>query len=135
MITEINSINIHYHVSGTGNNLILLHGWGGDIKSFEPIHKHFEKYFKTFSIDFPGFGKSSLPDQPWSTTEYSELLAKFLKKQGINKLIVIAHSFGGRVAIRLASAYPKLITKMILIDSAGIKPKRSSFGNFKVINL
>lgn len=125
MIIEINSINIHYHVSGKGNNLILLHGWDGEIKSFEPIHKHLEKYFKTFSIDFPGFGKSSLPNQPWGTIEYSDILAKFLKKQGINKLIVIAHSFGGRVAIRLAAAYPELINKMILIDSAGIKPKRT----------
>ena len=110
-------------MSGDGYPVILLHGWGGAISSFTPVHNHLECKFKTFSIDLPGFGNSDAPSSPWSTEEYANLLEKFINVMGINNPIIIGHSFGGRIAIRLASSIP--VKKLILIDSAGIKPKRS----------
>jgi len=124
LIQTINNINVNYNVFGKGKNVILLHGWGVEIKSFEPVHKHLEKKFRTYSIDFPGFGKSSIPKEPWDTKDYLNILVDFLTEQGISNTIIIAHSFGGRIAIRLASTFPEKVNKMILIDSAGIRPKR-----------
>jgi pimeloyl-ACP methyl ester carboxylesterase len=41
----------------------LLHGWGANIKTFDPVHKHLEKHFKVYSLDFPGFGESEEPPE------------------------------------------------------------------------
>lgn len=115
-------MKINYKVSGEGKSIILLHGWGTQIKSFEPIHKYLENYFRTYSIDFPGFGQSNPPETPWGTEAYACLIKQFLHNLGIINPILIGHSFGGRIAIRLAST--EKVSKLILIDSGGIRPKR-----------
>ena len=76
MFVTINHFKIHYHVSGAGTPLLLLHGWGAQLKTFEPIHQHLEKHFRTYSLDFPGFGQSDPPPQPWGTEEYTAFVTQ-----------------------------------------------------------
>lgn len=123
MFVTINDLKLHYHVSGEGKSIILLHGWGAHSKTFEPVHQHLEHHFRSYSIDLPGFGQSDPPPVPWGTAEYTQLVQQFMNEFAIEQPILFGHSFGGRIAIRLASAEP--IPKMVLIDSAGIRPKRS----------
>lgn len=122
MNIDIDGTNVHYHVSGEGVPVVLLHGWGANIQAFAPVHQFLEKHFKVWSIDFPGFGESEEPPEPWTVGDYTNMLEKFLKKLGIEEPILIGHSFGGRVSIKYASSRP--VRKIILVDSAGIKPKR-----------
>ena len=122
MLITINHLKINYHVSGKGRNVVLLHGWGAKISSFEPIHQYLDKSCRVYSIDFPGFGQSDPPPIPWGTAEYTEVVQQLMHALEIDNPILIGHSFGGRVAIRLALMEP--IHKLILVDSAGIKPKR-----------
>ena len=121
----INNMNIHYHVSGQGKNVILLHGWGGSIKSFEPVHKNLEKDFTVYSLDLPGFGKSQEPAEPWGAEEYADTVEKFIKELAIDKPILVGHSHGGKTSILVAAGKRVELNKVILVDSAGIKPKRS----------
>jgi pimeloyl-ACP methyl ester carboxylesterase len=130
MLITINDLKLNYHVSGKGRNVMLLHGWGANIPSFEPIHRYLEPSFRVYSIDFPGFGQSEPPPTPWGTADYTEIIQQLMHALDIQNPIVIGHSFGGRVAIRLALKEP--IHKLILIDSAGIKPKRRIDYYFKV---
>ena len=72
----------------------------------------------------------------WGTHDYCSFINEFLVKQNINNPIIIGHSFGGRVAISLASKIP--VKKLVLIDSAGIKPRRGvtyylKVGSYKLI--
>lgn len=122
MNLEIDDIKVNYKESGKGRSVVLLHGWGAEIKTFEPVHENLEKHFRTISLDLPGFGKSSEPLVPWNVNDYAVFLAKFLKKLGIEEPILIGHSFGGRVVIRFAAE--NKVKKIVLIDSAGIKPVR-----------
>lgn len=126
----IDDIKVNYKVSGKGKNVVLLHGWGCQIKTFEPVHKYLEKYFCTYSLDFPGFGESPEPPENWGIYEYAALVEKFLDKLNIEDPILIGHSFGGRVSI-IVSAHRK-VNKVILVDSAGILPKRSLKYYYKV---
>ncbi|SDI30858.1 Pimeloyl-ACP methyl ester carboxylesterase [Alteribacillus persepolensis] len=123
MNIEIDGVKVNYHVSGEGANVVLLHGWGANIQAFAPVHQSLEKHFKVWSIDFPGFGESEEPPRPWSVGDYTNMLAAFLKQLDIQDPILIGHSFGGRVSIKYASSHP--VHKVVLVDSAGIKPKRS----------
>ncbi|RKZ90045.1 MAG: alpha/beta hydrolase [Candidatus Parabeggiatoa sp. nov. 1] len=122
MFITINNLQINYHASGTGKNIILLHGWGAQISSFKPVHQYLENNLRVYSLDLPGFGKSDPPPESWGTAEYTHLVQQFIHELGIKNPIIMGHSFGGRIAIRLALI--ETIHKLILVDSAGIKPKR-----------
>lgn len=68
-------------------------------------------------------GKSGELVEPWGVPKYSEMVREFIEKLQLGKVDVIGHSFGGRIAIYLASEYPELFNKIILTDSAGLKKK------------
>lgn len=124
MFIELTDVRLNYTVSGEGQNIILLHGWGANIGAFKPVHDNYSQHFKVYSIDFPGFGESTEPPAPWGVEDYTDLLHEFITKLDIKNPILVGHSFGGRVSIYYATKYGN-IKKIILVDSAGIKPKRS----------
>ncbi|QQK81834.1 alpha/beta hydrolase [Salicibibacter cibi] len=130
MFTDINGGQIHYRCSGEGKDVILLHGWGANIDTLAPIHRHLEPNFRVWSIDFPGCGKSPEPKEPWSIDDYTSMLEQFIKNHDIQCPILIGHSHGGRVSIRYAAG--RDVHKIILVDSAGIKPKRKLKNQVKV---
>ncbi len=126
MIISIDGVNLHYEVFGEGRPILLLHGWGGCVNAMAPIWQFLKEKFKVYVIDFPGQNnESSDPPVPWSIPDYAKLIEDFMACQAIEKPDVVAHSFGGRVAIFLASQNKDLFHRMVLIDSAGVKPKET----------
>lgn len=123
MKIKIDNIELNYEVDGNGKPLLLLHGWGCDVNIFKPILPYFQQHFTTYRIDFPGFGKSPEPLEAWTNDDYVELTKKFISQLNIENPIVLGHSFGGRVAIKMATQIP--IHKLILTGSAGVKPTRT----------
>lgn len=119
---NINGLNVNYTVTGEGDDLILLHGWGCSLDIFKAIQQHLSSFFKVYSIDFPGFGKSEEPREVWGVQEYTLMVEQFVKKLEIQNPILLGHSFGGRISIIYSSRNE--VNKVILVDSAGIKPKR-----------
>ncbi len=119
-------LNVNYAVFGEGKPLLLLHGWMACIESMAPIYQFFCKSRKVIVLDFPGQGgKSDTLKEVWGVPEYAEMVYDFMKELDIEGADVIGHSFGGRVIIYLASKYQKLFGKIVLVDSAGVKPKMS----------
>lgn len=106
-------------------DILLLHGWGGSSESFRAVFEFFSKNYRVTAVDFRGFGKSPPPPYPYSVSDYAGEIAQFLIEHNIKKTHIIAHSFGGRVAIELCKNFPHLIDKLVLTSSAGIKPKRT----------
>lgn len=131
MIVNINGLNINYEKSGTkGKKVILLHGWGQNISMMAFIAESLKKHFIVYNIDFPGFGLSDEPMQAWDTNDYTDFLHDFCVKKKIENPIIIAHSFGSRIAVRYAYKYGAY--KMCLTGAAGIRDKRSLKWYFKV---
>lgn len=64
-----------------------------------------------------------MPPSDWSLGDYTDMTEALLDKLGIGEAIVIGHSFGGRVAIDLASRSDR-VKKLVLADAAGLKPRR-----------
>ena len=126
MVIHLDGVLLHYEVFGEGRPLLLLHGWGGCINAMAPIWQYFKENFKVYVLDFPGQNNESEdPPVPWGIPEYAKLVKDFIKMFAIEKPDVIAHSFGGRVAIYLASEDSNLFHRIVLTDSAGVKPKNS----------
>lgn len=124
MQVEINGYNINYEVEGNGRNIILLHGWLANLETMKPLANHLKEYFKVYNVDVIGFGKSDLPDKPLNTNDFGDFLNSFIEKLEIEDPILIGHSNGGRTIINLAGRNLKQVRKIVLIDSAGIKPRR-----------
>lgn len=116
-----------YYEFANGKSLspiILLHGWGVDSSIFDQLISAFpEKVF--LKIDFPPFGKSEKDPKDWNIFTYVSLVMSLCEHLHIDKADFVGHSFGGRVAIILSAVKCSLVHSCILVDSAGMKPKRT----------
>jgi pimeloyl-ACP methyl ester carboxylesterase len=122
---EIDGITVRYQGGGQGPQVLLLHGWGGRIESFTPVYSDLVRSYTVHAFDFPGFGASSLPPIPWGSAEYARLTLKLMDLLELVKPHMIAHSFGGQVAIRLAATRSDRVGKLVLVGSAGIRTRRT----------
>ncbi len=121
---KINGLKIFTRIDGQGSPFLILHGWGASTESWIKVSDELKKYFSVICFDFPGFGKSDLPDSAWDINNYVDFVVALTEKLELEKFYLLAHSFGGRVAIKLAGRHPKKIEKLIMMDAAGIKPER-----------
>lgn len=113
-------IEIYYETYGNSNKTILiLPGWGNTRSTFINIINLLKDKYKIYIIDYPFFGNSPLPNKELTIYDYSELIYNFIIHNKINNPIIIAHSFGGRIASILSNKIK--VNKLILIDVAGIK--------------
>jgi len=122
---EVNGIKTFTRITGEGSPFLILHGWGGGISSWIYVQDELSKYFKVITFDLPGFGKSDLPPSAWNMGDYIQFILDFIKKIGINDFYLLGHSFGASLAIKLSVQSPEKIRKLILVDSAGRRPKKS----------
>ncbi len=75
------------------------------------------------ALDFPPFGKSPEPSECWSLKDYTALTLSVMDSLGIDKAVIVGHSFGGRVAIDIAAKTDRA-EKLVLVSAAGLTPKR-----------
>lgn len=131
MKIDFKTAKVNYEVVGDGDiDVVFLHGWGGEINSFKFICKYLNFSYRALFVDFPPFGGSIEMLSPWTIFDYAELVLQIMKKENFNKPIIVGHSFGGRVACLLARG--EYCSKLVLISSAGLKPKRSLIYKCKV---
>lgn len=119
---EISGVDFHYTVHGEGSPVILMHGWGCNHETLASVEKVAIERHKVFNVDFPGFGNSDEPLQVWGVEEYTQLIERLVAIEGIENPVLLGHSFGGRVGIVYASR--NKVNKLILVDAAGVKPRR-----------
>lgn len=118
--------DLYFEIYGNGdNNILILPGWGDNRNSFHHIIDYFKDKYTIYIIDYPGFGKSTIPNKELTIYDYANMIKEFMYKYNIDNPIVMAHSFGGRIAVLLNGFYNIPIKKFILIDVAGIKERKS----------
>ncbi len=124
----LNNININYIKEGEeGSCVLLLHGWGSNITLFNSMIDTLKASHIVYAFDMPGFGNSEEPKEAWNVDSYTDFIIDFIKTMKIEKLSILGHSFGGRIIIKLANRknLPFEIDRLVLLDSAGIKPKNN----------
>lgn len=92
---------------------------------------YFAPKMRVIAIDMRGFGKSEGLKTPFSLDDYRADICDFLTRIGVEKYSVLGHSFGGRVAVKLALD-DKRVENLILVGAAGVKPRRKPSYYFKV---
>ena len=106
-------------------SLLFLHGYGSFGKSFAPQIAFFKKDYNVYYPDMKGFGENKDMPYPYSLGDYAEEIKEYMSRNGIEKPCVVAHSFGARVAIKLAAENGEIFDKIVLTGAAGLKPKFS----------
>ncbi len=122
---EIDGVSLHYRDSGEENLLpvVIMHGWGCNVDTVASIENIFKGKMRVVNIDLPGHGKSSEPPFVWGVEEYTALVEKLIIALNLKNPSLIGHSFGGRIGILLSSRND--VGKLLLVDAAGVKPKRN----------
>ena len=120
---ELEGVRVAMEVTGSGRPLILMHGWGCDHPTVRSIAATAALTHTVYNIDFPGFGASEEPAEVWGVERYTRLIEALVKSEKLESPVLVGHSFGGRVAILFASR--NKADKVILVDAAGIKPRRT----------
>ncbi len=105
---------IHKKISGHGPDVVLLHGWGCDLRHMKPLADHLETYFKVTQIDLPGRGLSDWSESISSVDDMADLLLPHLPE----KAIYIGWSFGGLVTISIGSRYTARVERMVGITTS-----------------
>ncbi len=119
----INRVPTRYWRSGSGTPLVILHGWGASLEVMAPISRLLANHFDTISIDLPGFGDSGPPPTVWGSEEYALHVAALFDQLEIINPIILGHSFGGKIALRLAHC--GRAERLVLVSSAGVRPRRT----------
>jgi pimeloyl-ACP methyl ester carboxylesterase len=118
-------------VSGesTTHHLMFLHGWGGNRESLRGIATLFQHTHRVHLIDLPGFGEAPLPPADWDTVHYTDLVQQYLLERIHGSVILVGHSFGGKICIRLAARHLAPVRAMVLIGVPGLpQPTMSRVG-------
>ena len=119
-------ITIYYKKYGESDKVIfILPGWGNTRTTFNNIINFFKDSYTIYIIDYPGFGNSPIPQKDLTIYDYANVIRDFMQEQNIINPIIIAHSFGGRLATILTGYYKEPCDKIIMIDIAGIKPRKT----------
>jgi len=131
---DIDGLRTHYVCEGVPANppIILMHGWGCNASTLASIQRTASLSHRVYNFDLPGFGDSAEPPAYWGVYDYALWLRKAIEAIGIERPSLLGHSYGGRIAIVYASEHPAEVNKIILVDAAGIKPRRSLKYYFKV---
>lgn len=121
---KLSNTKIFVQQAGNSENVILLiHGFLGSTFSWRFLIPILGAHFTVYAVDLPGFGRSDKGKRyPYTLSAYAQSLYDFLQSEGVRRLMIIAHSMGGQVAMRLASLAPQAVKRLILIAPSGYLP-------------
>lgn len=122
---DIDGVSLHYRDSGEENlrQIIIMHGWSCNVDTVASIENIFKGKMRVLNVDLPGHGRSSEPPAVWGVEDFTAMMEKFISRLDLKHPSLVGHSFGGRISLLLSSRND--VDKVLLVDAAGIKPKRS----------
>jgi pimeloyl-ACP methyl ester carboxylesterase len=101
--------------------VLLVHGLGQNgFTDWLPVMPQLARRYHVVAVDLPGSGYSTTPLGKYSPKNYARVLEQVLARHAKGPAIVVGHSMGGAVALRLASDYPATTARLVLVDVAGI---------------
>ncbi|MEZ5044284.1 MAG: alpha/beta hydrolase [Saprospiraceae bacterium] len=118
---KIEEMEVHYRKTGSGPNLVLLHGTGASLHTWEEWTKELQDSFTIISLDLPAFGLTGpfIKDVDYGIRHYASFLDGFVKAIGVDRFFLAGNSLGGLIAWKYTLDYPAKVKKLILLDAGG----------------
>lgn len=115
---DVGGTRLGYHRTGSGPDVVLLHGGMGSAEDFEPVLAWLAGEFRVTAVDRPGFGLSLAPGDAPTYPGNVRLVGGLLRALGLSRPILVGHSHGGGVALGIAEAHPELVRGLVLLAPA-----------------
>ncbi len=119
MQIPIDNLNINFQVYGSGQPIVVLHGWGDRSDNWYPFAQLLANKYQIFLVDLPGFGGSDTPPIPWGVEDYSKAITKLIQELEIEKPILMGHSHGGRIICKIAND-TNIARALVFVSSGGV---------------
>lgn len=111
---------VHFRDQGKGAPVVLLHGMGASLHTWEPWVAALQDSFRLLSVDLPAFGLTgSHPQHDYRLEAYLDFVHRFAERLSLDTFSIVGNSLGGAIAWNYAAAHPERVHKLILIDAAG----------------
>ena len=118
--------------TGKGKDLVFLHGYLSSKEAFTAQINYFSKFFRVTAIDFVGVGGSKPLVEPYSVEDYAVWTEEVLRLLGVEKPHVVAHSFGCRVAVKMAARSPDCFDKILHLENADVQEFDGSYVDYNL---
>lgn len=117
---EINGMNVHYKKEGSGPSVVLIHGTGASLHTWDGWTKRLDDSMTVYRMDLPAFGLTGPePNGDYTIEMYVDFVDAFAQTLGIDSFVIGGNSLGGGIAWAYTVDHPKKVTKLLLLDSAG----------------
>ena len=121
---EIDGMNVHYRDEGEGQTIVLLHGTGASLHTWDEWTNELKKTFRVIRLDLPAYGLTGPhPENKYSLSDYSSFLNSFVESLDIDDFILSGNSLGGAIAWYYASEYKNKVKLLSLLDPGGLYNK------------
>ncbi|MEM9481564.1 MAG: alpha/beta hydrolase [Verrucomicrobiota bacterium] len=124
-LMEVNGQRVFVKREGSGTPLVMLHGFAASSYSFRKLQPLLSKQFDTVAIDWNGFGYTERPKESLAYTDEGQvaMLEQVLESLGINDCVLVGHSYGAHLGLKLAEKRPDLVGRLVLVSPALEFPK------------
>ena len=116
-------LKIHLLRGGHGRPLVLLHSVEGNL-GWPAAYRELAERYEVYAPTHPGFGRSERPDWLETIADLAHFYLWFLQELNLDQVSLAGHFLGGWLAAEIAIRCPHVLDRLILIDAAGIKPRR-----------
>ena len=114
----ISGKTVHYEAFGRGRPILFLHGWLGSWRYWVPTMEAVADKYRTYALDFWGFGDSYKAENLYRLSDYVALIDEFMNSLGIESAVVVGHALGASAALEYTIWNPDRINKLMLVSLA-----------------
>jgi len=117
---EVKGLKIHYRDQGKGYPIVLIHGTGASLHTWDEWTEELIKNYRVIRLDLPAYGLTGQdPEKRYSSLDYVNLLDTFLDQLGVKKFHLGGNSLGGLVSWLYASYHDQKVNKLLLLNPSG----------------
>ncbi|HBS5970843.1 TPA: alpha/beta hydrolase [Klebsiella pneumoniae] len=113
----VNGVRLHYAMAGSGEPLVLLHGWPQTWREWYAMIPELAKKFTVIVPDMRGFGDSDKPGCGYDKRTVAEDIFQLVNHLGYDEINLVGHDIGMMVAYEYASAHPTKVRKLAVLEA------------------
>jgi pimeloyl-ACP methyl ester carboxylesterase len=125
MIETLNGVRIYFELHGTGEPVLLLHGFSGSSQDWSSVVTEWSGYFRLVVPDMRGHGRSGILSRPFRHQDAASDVLALLDHLGIDSCKGIGISGGGNVLLHIATRQPERVRAMVLVSATPYFPPQA----------
>lgn len=133
---DVNGLSVHFRDEGEGQTIVLVHGTGASLQTFDQWTDTLKKNYRVVRMDIPAFGLTGPnAEDNYSIESYVKFIEDFTQKLGLKDFILGGNSLGGEIAWKYAYYHPENVKGLLLLNPAGSPVQKYDMPFFSAFNL